>query len=301
MYYLITKEKTMILSMTGYGKAVCELPNKKVTIEIKSLNSKQLDLNTRFPNLYREKELEVRSDIAARLFRGKVDFSIFIESQSGEKVAQINKAVIENYYEQLKEVADSIGQTANTDFLRIIMPLPDTIKVEQQQLDEAEWQQVNAVISTAIDSIVAFRTQEGKALEADLRKRISLIEQYSLEVPQYEQARIDKIRGRIQSQLDELVGKSNIDENRLEQELIFYIEKLDINEEKVRLKNHLKYFIETLETEEQPGKKLGFIAQEIGREINTLGSKANEANMQKLVIKMKDELEKIKEQILNVL
>lgn len=287
--------------MTGYGKAICELPNKKVTIEIKSLNSKQLDLNTRFPNLYREKELEVRSDIASKLFRGKVDLTIFIESQAGDKMAQINRPVIEAYYTQLKDIADSMGQSDRTDFLRIIMPLPDTIKVEQQQLNEEEWKQVSASIAQAIDNIVAFRTQEGRALEADLRKRISLIEEYSLEVPQYEQARIEKIRGRIQSQLDELVGKSNIDENRLEQELIFYIEKLDINEEKVRLKNHLKYFIETLETEEQPGKKLGFIAQEIGREINTLGSKANEANMQKLVIKMKDELEKIKEQILNVL
>lgn len=291
----------MILSMTGYGKAICELPTKKVTIEIKSLNSKQLDLSTRIASLYREKELDVRSAVANRLVRGKVDLSIFIESQSGEKVVQINKQVIENYYAQLKEIADGMGQTERTDFLRIIMPLPDTVKVEQQQLDEAEWQQVAQAVDKALDSIVAFRTQEGKALEADLRQRISLIEGYSLEVPKYEQARIDKIRGRIQSQLDELVGKSNIDENRLEQELIFYIEKLDINEEKVRLKNHLKYFIETLETEEQPGKKLGFIAQEIGREINTLGSKANEANMQKLVIKMKDELEKIKEQILNVL
>ncbi len=291
----------MIQSMTGYGKAVCELPNKKVTIEIKSLNSKQLDLNSRIASLYREKELEVRSSIAAKLFRGKIDLSIYIESQTGEKVAQINKQVIENYYEQLKEIADAIGQTDRTDFLRIIMPLPETVKVEQQQLDEAEWKQVAQAIDTALNNIVAFRIQEGKALEADLRQRIALIEGYSLEVPQYEQARIDKIRNKIQSQLDELVGKNNIDENRLEQELIFYIEKLDINEEKVRLKNHLKYFIETIENEEQPGKKLGFIAQEIGREINTLGSKANEANMQKLVIKMKDELEKIKEQILNVL
>lgn len=291
----------MILSMTGYGKAVCELPTKKITIELKSLNSKQMDLSTRMPNLYREKELEVRSNITAKLFRGKVDFSMYVESQATDKVAQINRTAIEAYYAQLKEIADQMGQTERTDFLRIIMPLPETIKVEQQQLDEDEWSKVAESIQSCIDNIVAFRTQEGKALETDLRQRISLIDGYLQEVPQYEQARIDKIRGRIQSQLDELVGKNNIDENRLEQELIFYIEKLDINEEKVRLKNHLKYFVETMETEEQPGKKLGFIAQEIGREINTLGSKANEANMQKLVIKMKDELEKIKEQILNVL
>lgn len=291
----------MILSMTGYGKSVCELPTKKITIELKSLNSKQLDLSTRIPSLYREKELEIRSTVAAKLFRGKVDFLVFIENIGTEKVAQINKAVIEAYYQQLKEVADSIGQTERTDFLRIIMPLPETIKMDQPMLDEDEWGKVSKTINTAIANLVSFRTQEGKSLEADLRKRISLIDGYLQEIPQYEQPRIDKIRSRIQSQLDELVGKSNIDENRLEQELIFYIEKLDINEEKVRLKNHLKYFIETMENESEPGKKLGFIAQEIGREINTLGSKANEANMQKLVIKMKDELEKIKEQVLNVL
>lgn len=289
--------------MTGYGKAVCELPTKKITIEIKSLNSKQLDLSTRVPSLYREKELEVRSNIAAKLFRGKVDFLFYVENQGVDKMAQINRPVVEAYFKELKEIADGFGSNVSdhTDFIRAIMPLPETVKVEQQQLDEDEWQKVSASIDEAIENIVAFRVQEGRALDADLRKRISLIDGYLKEVPQYEQARIDKIRGRIQSQLDELVGKGNIDENRLEQELIFYIEKLDINEEKVRLANHLKYFIETMEQEDQPGKKLGFIAQEIGREINTLGSKANEANLQKLVIQMKDELEKIKEQVLNVL
>lgn len=291
----------MILSMTGYGKAVCELPNKKITIELKSLNSKQLDLNTRIPSLYREKELEIRNDIAAKLFRGKVDFMMFSESIAGEKNVKINTNIIESYFIQMKELADKFGQTDRTDFLRIIMPLPDTVTVEQPELDESEWLQVKATIGQAIDNLVAFRTQEGVALEKDLRTRISLISGYLAEVPQYESGRVEKIRARIQSNLDELVGKNNIDENRLEQELIFYIEKLDINEEKVRLANHLKYFIETMESENEPGKKLGFIAQEIGREINTLGSKANEANLQKLVIKMKDELEKIKEQVLNVL
>ncbi len=287
--------------MTGYGKSVCELPNKKISIEIKSLNSKQLDLSTRIPGLYREKELEVRNDIAARVFRGKVDFSIFVESQNGERTAQINTAVIENYYEQLRAVTDKIGVTDRTDFMRIIMPLPETVKMEQQQLDEDEWTAIKAAISTAIDNFVAFRTQEGQSLDKDLRTRISLIDSYLQEVPKYEKGRVDKIRARIEKSLEELISKSHIDENRLEQELIFYIEKLDINEEKVRLKNHLKYFIETMENEDQPGKKLGFIAQEIGREINTLGSKANEATMQRLVIQMKDELEKIKEQVLNVL
>lgn len=287
--------------MTGYGKAICELPNKKITVEIKSLNSKQLDLSTRIPTLYREKELEIRSDIASKLFRGKVDFMMFSESQAGEKSVKINTDIIESYFGQMKELADKFGQTDRTDFLRIIMPLPDTVTVEQPELDEEEWLKVKATIGQAIDNLVAFRTQEGKALDKDLRTRINLISGFLSEVPQYEACRIEKIRNRIQTNLDELVGKNNIDENRLEQELIFYIEKLDINEEKVRLANHLKYFTETMDNENEPGKKLGFIAQEIGREINTLGSKANEANMQKLVIKMKDELEKIKEQVLNVL
>ena len=291
----------MIHSMTGYGKAVCELPNKKITIEIKSLNSKQLDLNTRIPTLYREKELEIRNDIASKVFRGKVDFMIFSEAQAGEKSVKINNDVIESYFVQMKELAEKFGQTERTDFLRIIMPLPDTVTVEQPELSDEEWQMVKATIAEAIDKLVAFRKQEGVALDKDMRTRISLIDSYLAQVPQYEAGRIEKIRSRIQSNLDELVGKNNVDENRLEQELIFYIEKLDINEEKVRLANHLKYFIETMENENEPGKKLGFIAQEIGREINTLGSKANEANMQKLVIQMKDELEKIKEQVCNIL
>lgn len=287
--------------MTGYGKAVCELPNKKISVEFKSLNSKQLDLSTRIPLLYREKEIELRADIAQRLIRGKVDFSMFVETINVDRVSQINTQVIEAYYQQLHDVADKLGQTEHTDFLRIIMQLPDTVRTEQPQLDEAEWQAISKSINEALDNIEAFRLQEGRALEADLRQRISLIESYLSEVPKYEAGRVEKIRQRITTNLEEIISKAKIDENRLEQELIFYIEKLDINEEKVRLANHLKYFIETIENEPQPGKKLGFIAQEIGREINTLGSKANEANLQKLVIKMKDELEKIKEQVLNVL
>lgn len=287
--------------MTGYGKAVCELPNKKISVEFKSLNSKQLDLSTRIPLLYREKEIELRADIAQRLIRGKVDFSMFVETINVDRVSQINTQVIEAYYQQLHDVAEKLGQTEHTDFLRIIMQLPDTVRTEQPQLDEAEWQAISKSINEALDNIEAFRLQEGRALEADLRQRISLIESYLSEVPKYEAGRVEKIRQRITTNLDEIISKAKIDENRLEQELIFYIEKLDINEEKVRLANHLNYFIETIENEPQPGKKLGFIAQEIGREINTLGSKANEANLQKLVIKMKDELEKIKEQVLNVL
>lgn len=287
--------------MTGYGKAICELPNKKISIEFKSLNSKQLDLSTRIPLLYREKEIELRALIAQRLVRGKVDFSMFVETINVDRVAQINTQVIEAYYQQLHDVAEKLGQSEHTDFMRIIMQLPDAVRNEQPQLDEAEWQAISKSIDEALGNIEAFRQQEGRALEADLRERIELISNYLSQVPQYEAGRVEKIRQRITANLEEVISKAKIDENRLEQELIFYIEKLDINEEKVRLANHLKYFLETMESEPQPGKKLGFIAQEMGREINTLGSKANEANLQKLVIKMKDELEKIKEQVLNVL
>lgn len=291
----------MIVSMTGYGKAVCELPQKKITIEIKSLNSKQLDLNTRLPNLYREKELEIRNDINNRLFRGKVDVSFYIDSAVSEKQAQINTPVIETYYNQLLPLAQKFNQEDRTDFLRIILPLPDSIKVEQADLDETEWVKIKASLQDAIDQLIVFRTQEGAVLEADIRKRIKTIDGLLNEVTPFEKERIEKLRTRIRENLEDLIDKSKIDENRLEQEFIFYIEKLDVTEEKVRLRNHLNYFIETMDQEEQPGKKLGFIAQEIGREINTLGSKANDANIQRIVIQMKDELEKIKEQMLNVL
>lgn len=287
--------------MTGYGKAVCELPQKKVSIEIKSLNSKQLDLNTRIPSLYREKELEIRNDVNNVLSRGKVDVSLYVESSVSDKIAVLNTSAIEAYYDQLKVLAQKFEQAERTDYLRLIMPLPETIKMEQPQLDEQEWKAVKDTIATALEKIVEFRRQEGLSLAADLHKRIEIIKENLALVPQYEQGRVEKVRARIQKNLEEIIEKTKIDENRLEQELIFYIEKLDINEEKVRLANHIKYFIETMENEEQPGRKLGFIAQEMGREINTLGSKANEANLQRIVIKMKDELEKIKEQVLNVL
>ncbi len=287
--------------MTGYGKAVKELPNKKITVEIKSLNSKQLDLAMRVPSFYREKELDIRSYLASRIGRGKVDFAMFCETQQAERVARIDQDAVRQYYEQLSAMQASIGIGGQTDYMRIIMSLPDVVKVEQPELDENEWHEVMACVIEATDNFIAFREQEGKALEKDLRTRVGLIEKYSLEVPQYEKERIEKIKSRIQSNLDEIIAKDKVDQNRLEQELIYYIEKLDINEEKVRLANHLKYFIETIETDPNAGKKLGFIAQEMGREINTLGSKANQAEMQRLVVMMKDELEKIKEQVLNVL
>lgn len=287
--------------MTGYGKAVKELPTKKITVEIKSLNSKQLDLAMRMPSIYREKELEVRTYISQRIGRGKVDFSMFCESLHADKVARIDENAVKLYYQQLAGLTESIGVKGETDFMRIIMSLPDVVKVEQPELDEREWEQVMEAVVAAVDNFNAFRQQEGQALEADLTQRVRQIEAYSLEVPKYEQERVTKIRQRIQASLDDIIAKDKVDQNRLEQELIYYIEKLDINEEKVRLANHLQYFLETMATDPNAGKKLGFIAQEIGREVNTLGSKANQAEMQRLVVKMKDELEKIKEQVLNVL
>lgn len=287
--------------MTGYGKAVKELPNKKVTVEVKSLNSKQLDLAMRLPSLYREKELDLRSYVAGRVGRGKVDFAIFCEAQQSERVAHIDKDAVRQYFEQLKEMRNEMGMDGTTDYMRIILTLPDVVRDERPELDEREWDEVMEAVAEATDNFIAFRQQEGKALEADLETRLGLIENYLLEVPKYEKERVEKIRGRIVANLDEVIAKDKVDSNRLEQELIYYIEKLDINEEKVRLANHLRYFRETMGHEANGGKKLGFIAQEMGREINTLGSKANQADLQKLVVMMKDELEKIKEQVLNVL
>ncbi|TRX65700.1 YicC/YloC family endoribonuclease [Carboxylicivirga sp. M1479] len=290
----------MIQSMTGYGKAVCELPNKKISIEIKSLNSKQLDLNTRFPNLYREKEIAVRSLVGKKLSRGKIDLSFYVESATSDKITKINKQVISNYYNQLREIADNLN-VGETDFLKTIMPLPDTVKIELAELDESEWKSIEVTLKEAIADIIDFRTREGQALEVDIIQRIKLIGELLKEVPNYESQRIEKIKTRIRENLEELGQSNKVDENRFEQEIIFYLEKLDVTEEKVRLSNHLEYFMETIENNDVVGKKLGFITQEIGREINTLGSKANDAELQKVVIRMKDELEKIKEQILNVL
>ncbi|NPA36903.1 MAG: YicC family protein [Chlorobi bacterium] len=291
----------MIFSMTGYGKATCEFPQKKINIEIRSLNSKQLDINARIPGLYREKEIEIRNMISNRLFRGKVDISFFVEAETPDKVTKINTSIIESYYEQLKPVAEKLNINNSVDYLRIIMPLPDTTKTEQTELDPKEWTELKKAIEKAIDDIVEFRKQEGLSLENEITQRIKNISNLLKEVEPLEKERIEKIKERLNDGLQLLNDKSNIDENRFEQELIYYLEKLDITEEKVRLANHLSYFLETIKTDKPVGKKLGFITQEIGREINTLGSKANDANLQRIVIKMKDELEKIKEQILNVL
>lgn len=288
--------------MTGYGKAERLLADKKLTVEIKSLNSKQLDANTRLPSLYREKELDIRQLIASELERGKVDCSFYYEL-TNEVVSNsiINEPVVKAYYQQLYKISGELGLPASLELLSTVMRMPDTIRTEKPELEEKEWEMVLEVLKQALDSVNNFRNQEGKSLDSDLRQRVEAISGKLVKVESYEKERIDQVRERIGKHLEEFSKKDIVDENRFEQELIYYIEKLDISEEKVRLTNHCKYFLETLEDKNPAGKKLGFISQEMGREINTLGSKANHKELQKLVVEMKDELERIKEQILNVL
>ena len=288
----------MIQSMTGYGKSVLHLPSKKVTIEIKSLNSKNLDLNTRIPSYYREKELGVRKKLASHLVRGKIDFSIYVEMTADETATTVNKSVVANYVAQLKN-AMPIVENQEIELLKMAIRMPDALKTEREELDENEWAQIAIHIDEALEEIIAYRTDEAKSLEEDFQLRILNIQSALEEVKKLDGERIANVKERLQKALTDL--KVEIDENRFEQELIYYLEKLDINEEKVRLGNHLLYFLDQLATDDSNGKKLGFIVQEIGREVNTMGSKANFAVMQKIVIQMKDELEKIKEQILNVL
>ena len=285
----------MIQSMTGYGKAVSVLSQKKVTVEIKTLNSKNLDLNVRVPSMYREKELEIRSKLSQKLFRGKVDFSIFIESTGSETTSTINHEVVNNYIDQLR----SVTEVSSESLLEVAMRLPDVLKTTREEFDETEWTEIEKTIDEAVDEVLGFRADEGAVLAHDFTTRINKIQQLSDQVIELDKERLAKVRERIEKAVSDL--KQNVDENRFEQELMYYLEKLDITEEKVRLKNHLDYFLQALLSEESNGKKLGFICQEIGREINTTGSKSNFAPMQKVVVQMKDELEKIKEQLLNVL
>ncbi len=285
--------------MTGYGKAECTLPSKKLTIEIKSLNSKQVDTSTRLPSIYREKELEIRQMLANKLERGKIECNIHYELVSGSSTS-INSIVLKDYIKQLGEISREAGIEPG-DLLSTAMRLPDTVINEKAELGEEEWNQVLETIKQAIEDTDAFRIQEGKALESDLMDRIAEIRNKLELVKPFEAERMEKIKERIHSNLEEINPGAEIDLNRLEQELIYYAEKLDINEEKVRLQNHLDYFMEILEQGSPNGKKLGFISQEIGREINTMGSKANHSEIQRLVVDMKDELERIKEQVLNVL
>lgn len=288
--------------MTGYGKAECLLADKKLTIEIKSLNSKQLDTSTRLPNLYKDKELEIRQLIASVLERGKIECAFYYE-QNGETLQAgiINEPVVKAYYQQLYRISGELGLEASMELLSTVMRMPETIRTEKPELEEREWEMVSDALKQALESLNTFRSQEGRSLESDLRQRVDAITSKLEQVAIYEKERIEQVRERIGKQFEELQMKEGVDENRFQQELIYYIEKLDISEEKVRLANHCKYFLETMEDQGSTGKKLGFISQEMGREINTLGSKANHHEIQKLVVEMKDELERIKEQVLNVL
>lgn len=287
--------------MTGYGKAECELALKKITIEVRSLNSKVLDVNTRIPGIYREKEIVIRHILSDRLIRGKIDFNIFSESLGIESNSAINSSMVKSYFNQLSEISKELGLQVSEITLQIIMQLPEVVKITRDELDENEWKIIVSAIHEALDAMDNFRIQEGLSLYNDIIFNINAITALLEQVFPYEQERSARVKERILDGLKELSSPEGVDHNRLEQEMIFYLEKLDINEEKVRLGNHCSYFLETLELDEPVGKKLGFIAQEIGREINTLGSKANHTEMQKLVIGMKDALERIKEQLLNAL
>jgi uncharacterized protein (TIGR00255 family) len=282
--------------MTGFGKATLQLPNKKVTIEVKSLNSKGLDLNVRMPSVYREMELGLRNEIALQLERGKIDFSVFIENTTEQTSNKVNVPIVKAYIAQLKEVYEYADET---ELMKMAVRMPDALKTEREEIDENDWASIQKVIDEGLQNIKSFRISEGVALEKEFLHRIANIMRLMNETVALDGERIATVKTRLKAAIDEL--KVNIDDNRFEQELIFYLEKYDITEEKVRLENHLNYFIETIAGTEANGRKLGFITQEMGREINTMGSKSNHAQMQKLVVQMKDELEKIKEQVLNVL
>ena len=286
----------MIQSMTGFGKATLQLPTKKISIEVKSLNSKGLDLSVRMPSLYREMELGLRTQIASKLERGKVDFSIYIESTAEQTSTRVNVPIVKAYIEQLREVYPDADAT---ELMKMAVRMPDTMKIEREEIDANEWAQIQTVIEEALQNILNFRRDEGLSLEKEFQLRIANIRQFMNEALALDPERVQAIKDRLQTAITEL--QVNVDENRFEQELIYYLEKLDITEEKVRLTNHLDYFLDTIKGTEANGRKLGFITQEMGREINTMGSKSNHAQMQKLVVQMKDELEKIKEQVLNVL
>lgn len=286
--------------MTGYGRAEATIGTKKFTVEIKSLNSKQLDIYVKMPSVYKEKELDLRSHLSNELERGKVELTIYYDSTGEEKKVVLNKPLIEAYHRDFKEAAESIGQE-NVDYMALIMRIPDVLKTEKAELDLNEWNGVLKLIKEALVGIQDYRTVEGQKLEVDFEERIKNILNYQEEVQAPIETRLVKIKERIKNNVDEVIDTDKIDSNRFEQELVFYLEKLDISEENQRLKSNCDYFLEILRSNNSQGKKLGFIAQEIGREINTMGSKANDADVQRLVVKMKDELEKIKEQILNAL
>ena len=287
----------MILSMTGYGKAETNTHNKKFTVEIKSLNSKQIDMNVRVPSSYRDKELKIRKLLSTALSRGKIDCSLFVEYNGTEKTTNINTEVVKKYYHELQIIAKELDN--NDELMSTVMRMPEVMKVEKEEIDPQEWETIEKLIQQASNALTQFRKDEGQSLAQDFKLRIENIRGLMLNIEKEEHQRIAKIKERIVEKIGEL--KSDIDESRMEQELIYYLEKLDVTEEIIRLSNHLNYFLETMHSDISEGKKLGFICQEIGREVNTIGSKSNNAEMQQQVVQMKDELEKIKEQILNVL
>ena len=290
----------MIKSMTGFGKSATSINQKKISIEIRSLNSKQADISVRIPAVYKEKELELRAKINQHLERGKIEYNLYVEQTASTPSYQINESLFKNYYNELKSLSDELGE--QSDLIKIVTGMPDVFqKEEKQAMDESEWQTIVDLTAKALQDIDAYRTDEGKTLQKEMELRINNIQQLLNKVELYEKERIITVRERITAHLEEIVSGSQIDKDRLEQELVFYIEKFDVSEEKQRLQSHLDYFMDTMNDKDSQGKKLGFISQEMGREINTLGSKANHSELQKIVVEMKDELEKIKEQILNIL
>lgn len=291
----------MIRSMTGFGKTEFEVGNKKITLEIKSLNSKQLDINTRIPAMYREKDIEIRRLISEMLTRGKVDFALYLDNLGTESTSKINSAIVRDYYRQLKTIHKELGLEINGTIMDSILRLPETVKMVYDELDESEWLVVRENLIKSLEELNRFRDQEGLALKTDIAGNVANILDLLKQVEPFENQRMENVKTKIKDSLDALQLNGSVDKNRFEQELIYYMEKLDINEEKVRLANHCSYFAETMSENEPSGRKLGFIAQEIGREINTIGSKANESGLQRIVVQMKDNLEKIKEQVLNVL
>lgn len=287
--------------MTGFGKAEANFQGKKIIVEVKALNSKSLDLSTRIAPIYREKDIQIRQTIAAKLIRGKVDFSLWTERDTTPEAIPVNATLAEQYYKQLRTMTQNMGMPEPADWLTLLLRMPDVMsRTETEELTEEEWDVVQQVMDEALQHLIDFRKQEGAALQHKFAEKLDNIQRLLTDIEPYEKGRVEKIRARIIDGL-QAIPEVDYDKNRLEQELIYYIEKLDISEEKQRLNNHLKYFRETMESEEAQGKKLGFIAQEMGREINTTGSKSNQAEMQNIVVMMKDELEQIKEQVLNAL
>jgi uncharacterized protein (TIGR00255 family) len=291
----------MIKSMTGFGKAEFEVNNKKITLELKTLNSKQVDINARIPSVYREKEIEIRKELADKLVRGKIDLTIYVENHGSESNSKINESILTGYYDQIKSINEKLGLETNQGILEALLRLPDVVKTDYESFDEVEWLVIVDHLRKAIAEIDEFRIREGKALETDVVANTKAIRELLKQIDPYESQRLEIIKNRLTESLGKLNLNGNVDENRFEQELIYYLEKMDMNEEKVRLDNHCDFFLETIALPDSSGKKLAFIVQEMGREINTLGSKAYESNIQRMVVQMKDHLERIKEQLLNVL